>query len=868
MSQTIINARISDQTIQLSNLGLIASGIKDALQISCEFDSLWTGYGKTAVFYRNEDEVYHIALVNNIATVPHEVLAEEGCFCFGIMGSADNIRTTEVVRLNVAQGAITTATAEPEDPTPDIYQQLLAVCGRTEVALAVERARIDQLVAMRGSNGVTQYEIQDDVISGTIYSNGVNACVEINGVINLADKAIYTYSLPEWLEPLGTTYLYTPMADSVEVYVTNDGNVLGIKNVSGSAIDMLVTALDCYDLANISISEMTGIRVGYDGTIYPTADEAVREQISRLHNEKNTIGVDLANYAPAAGNFSTTGEYIDTPINRVVSQDLIPVKKGDIITAYNGYAFNIVKFDDNGDFIEYGTYGYTEYTVDWDGYLRISLGLQKEIALADYDPAAGTFNTKGEYINADAYGTPILNRVVNQELIPVNKGTKITVSDGYAFNVVKFDSSGNLVEWGTYGYTEYLVDWDGYLRLSIGYAEYEDMTDYVADACANVHISVGVQDMTDYVEDACKCTSITRKLDVNAQIQAIQNKQKENERRKYIFHFPYSLDRLYVCDYESMEDLKGLTPAQYHAKMKALCDTAPGYATQTLLGNDADGNPLYKYVLEPNVPYINCSRNESTNRSFDGTRIDTPTIIVLSGIHGTEASNNYAVYNLLKNLLTNRNEALDFIFRNLRLVIVPAICPSGHLKVMDQSRNELREELDDNTIGWTYGYANSQGININRDFPITQDGTTQSPEAGYVKAVIDSYPDAIALVDMHTHYTYDIMSWNYTDDDVFKYVATRVAGDLTNEWLDKYPDKEFDTVHGSHDPFTKVWVYQAPNVDTTSSTYASKVWGIPAGTIEMRRKMPITNIHHGTDAVAYSYDMLVNFILSFCRTIA
>lgn len=124
MSNTLITVRVVDQTIQLANKPLIASGSQGVIQIQCTFDSLWDGYAVTGVFYRTKEEVYHVTERLNILTVPHEVLAKEGYFYFGLLGTADNTRTTEVIRLEVKQGAITEGMTPP-DPTPDIYTQLL-----------------------------------------------------------------------------------------------------------------------------------------------------------------------------------------------------------------------------------------------------------------------------------------------------------------------------------------------------------------------------------------------------------------------------------------------------------------------------------------------------------------------------------------------------------------------------------------------------------------------------------------------------------------------------------------------------------------------------------------------------------------------
>ena len=136
MSITVINARIIDQKVQLSNIPLIASGSQGVLQIECDFDDLWTGYQATAVFFREEKgkvtDVFHVPVYLGLAEVPPEVLKDEGHFFMGFMGVAENTRTTELIRLEVKRGAITEGVAVP-DPTPDVYTQLLEILNQSGI---------------------------------------------------------------------------------------------------------------------------------------------------------------------------------------------------------------------------------------------------------------------------------------------------------------------------------------------------------------------------------------------------------------------------------------------------------------------------------------------------------------------------------------------------------------------------------------------------------------------------------------------------------------------------------------------------------------------------------------------------------------
>ena len=289
MSNTRIMAHVIDQTIQITNMPKLASGSVDVVQIYFNFCNLWDGYGKVAVFYKNEGEVYHIPVADGVATVPHEMLAEKGHFFFGVMGAGDNTRTTEVLRLNVEQGAITSATAETQEPPPDIYTQLLAAYGAAEHAIAVERSRINELVAMRGAGNATEYEISGDV-SGTIAITGTSAYATLYTTSSVTIGPYETLSfdcIPPHLAPLGNAVLDVvgPPGIVSSLYIPSDSESgyarLTLYNSTAETIREYFSFDGVYALASLNISELSDLRVGTDGTIYPTAGAAVREQLQK-----------------------------------------------------------------------------------------------------------------------------------------------------------------------------------------------------------------------------------------------------------------------------------------------------------------------------------------------------------------------------------------------------------------------------------------------------------------------------------------------------------------------------------------------------------------------------------------------------------
>lgn len=120
-----------DQALAFEHTPVVASGSLEN-HISFTFCNLWTGYTKTAVFWRSEADAYHVLLDNTgTCQLPPEVTGDQGTIYFGVFGvNGSKQRTSNVLTYRIEKGAITVATA-PSDPTPDIYTQMLA-----EVAIA------------------------------------------------------------------------------------------------------------------------------------------------------------------------------------------------------------------------------------------------------------------------------------------------------------------------------------------------------------------------------------------------------------------------------------------------------------------------------------------------------------------------------------------------------------------------------------------------------------------------------------------------------------------------------------------------------------------------------------------------------------
>lgn len=147
--KTIINVECVDQNIMFTNAPLIASGGLHENYIKFNFCEKWNGISGIAVFYKNEKEKYYSLIdAENMCEIPHEVTDSEGIFFFGVFGTSgdETTKTTKILKYKVLKGAIV-EDAQPSEPMPDIYEQLLAqysyIIATQEEFLANQKAMME-----------------------------------------------------------------------------------------------------------------------------------------------------------------------------------------------------------------------------------------------------------------------------------------------------------------------------------------------------------------------------------------------------------------------------------------------------------------------------------------------------------------------------------------------------------------------------------------------------------------------------------------------------------------------------------------------------------------------------------------------------
>ena len=121
-----IKIKTLNQNIVFTDLPRIYSGDIGTDYIHFEFDEIWSGFIKTAVFYRDPDKPYFQVMKDNECVIPYEVLMTAGKFHVGVVGVLEGkVLTSEVIAYEIGQGAHTPIGEIVPEPSPDLWEQIL-----------------------------------------------------------------------------------------------------------------------------------------------------------------------------------------------------------------------------------------------------------------------------------------------------------------------------------------------------------------------------------------------------------------------------------------------------------------------------------------------------------------------------------------------------------------------------------------------------------------------------------------------------------------------------------------------------------------------------------------------------------------------
>lgn len=742
MTRTYMKARITDQHLTLVNVPLIASGGVDEVKVRFEFCNLWDGCGKTAVFYRNPEEVYHVPIADGLATVPHEVLTEEGHFYLGVMGSADNIRTTEVVRVYVAQGALTEPTANHEELTPDIYQQILAAYGEVGQALvderaerkvadatekaerraeiAVERARIDNIVALPEGSTVGDAELADIRVGydGNVHASaGAAVRNQVKGIHDILDA-----------EKIGKNLLNIETVTPNQNFA-NDGRIITSSNYSMSDYIPVKPGQTLSFQAKNTTDNTESLRdmryvVAYDGSgnILEIAQEVATYTVPefatkiRFTSGVYYLGIDNQPMLFEGSELTEFEEYNDDvqvncyiPLGKVLGFGL------DESLSVRGVAADAKAV---GDAIAAVGKSFGVTTVIGVNLLDVS----KVIPNRNLHP------TTGELIESSSYATT--------DYIYVAGGTTVSLWSkfgAYAETLSEFrricayDADNNFITCVEDVTNFTLPETAVKFRASVNNAKI---------AAESLPMIVkGVPDRVEYEPYYEQEVSNIKVFGENVlglkEIQETVEKHNYNFRKVDSVCDSYSNNAEMVCitGYGSLDGV--------YSMYDALVAAYPDYVTKTLVGTiETESLPIYRYDFTPKLP-----QNSNMQRLCK--------ILYCTGIHGGESTPISVGIRFFKDLCENwrTQELLKTLRFNCHFTVVPIVNPYGFVHATRQNENQV--DLNRN---FTKGWNNENNLVVgDTNYPGTSPASEISTQLMEAMVATEHFDFAL---DHHTYDTY------------------------------------------------------------------------------------------------------------------
>ena len=743
---SIISINVTDQALTITNAPMISAGDIKTDHVKFSFDSHWTGYGKTAVFYRDDDKenIKEVALdVNNQAVIPHEITQEDGKIWIGVVGVKSNGQTltSEVIWYEIVDGVYTGAMAS-RSAEASIYSRILEVFEEMKAAVgsplisntAEEMTDQTKVYVYTGSeegytNGNWYYYNGSEWVSGGVYNS---FALETDKKFSIYGKAADAARTGEFKQAIITARRYNPDNDTGLYDIVSGGTsstgvlVAGANRARTILLFSMPTKIELTDNTYM-IHRVWTYRGTTPNRCIVSQNEAGENPVIISHDAEETRFVVV---------FALTAD----PTQELNETDYAAISER--FRAYKLTDNELIQKNVPADSFAVGIRFSEVYTA----ILDLNAAAIEKIDTSNFGYSYGGITVTGKS-DSNWNTAKARLRILNDEGLGgfyVAAGSTIAAKDGYKFNVAlcsyyKSATDFELTDFRNTDGGSYTIPYDCYIRISIGTVNDDVLWTESAEAGRS---------LTEAGQTAINEALTFNLLGLTA-IEKIDEVVKNAE-----------------IDVKHLTKSIPYTAIEYHAQWDEMVED--GFCERSdpqYMSFDTDHlYPLYAYKIKANKDWLNSSYQ---NNQYDGTPetelYSRPKILITSGFHGSERATPNFIWEFVNNLF--RKSEYAEILCAFDWTIIPLVNPWGysHSYVKNgtvyhgQSWEPEGYNLMLNSAQNQYNGGvrfNSSGYDCNRDFSdsdYTFNGKVygfKTAEAQFVKNVFLSEKFDI-VVDFH-----------------------------------------------------------------------------------------------------------------------